>query len=133
MPVAPTLSEVPYEQADPSQSSSRDSAPNPTRSIGSLISPEDLSASLLAATLRTESPIETVAAPLPPLQEFMTMFRVRDDVEDGMKMYYQEKSQKKDLPTLIAESQGCKVELSDQGAVSFNNVNEPHPFSARFP
>ncbi|KAG0049779.1 hypothetical protein BGZ83_005398, partial [Gryganskiella cystojenkinii] len=117
MPATPILSETPYGQVNTSATSSTgNGAPNPVRPVASLISAQDLSPSLGSATLQRQEPVEIIPAPTPlRSREFVAMFRVRNDVEDHMKMYYADKTQRKDLPTVIAESQGCRAELSEQG------------------
>jgi len=120
MPAVINLSEVPYGQPTRSDSLSRTGTQNTDSLQGTVITTEDLSVALRAATLSTRE--NKNAAPdsqdQDQDQDFMRMFRVSDEVKDDVKMYYQEKTQKHDLPTIIAESQGCSAKVSGPGEVS---------------
>lgn len=116
------LSEVPFGQLKRSGTHSGTSSSNTDRLQGTVITTEDLSAALRAATLNTRDNKKTIPKVQPEDQEFTRVFRVSDEVKDDEKMYYQEKSQKHDLPTIIAESQGCSAEVSGPGEVSQEGV-----------
>jgi hypothetical protein len=115
MPVTLILSEVPYGRL--TESSSRTSTQNSSRAAGSLITPEDLSASLQVATLNSQGNKTAETEATATSIESMRTFQVSDEVEEHSKMYYPDRNQRKDLPTIIAESNDCTAEVSGPGEV----------------
>lgn len=57
-------------------------------------------------------------SPAPPeATKYTVEFHVDDEVGDPYEMYYADKRQKIDLPTMLANEKGCEAQLSPDGRV----------------
>ncbi|KAF9138081.1 hypothetical protein BGX30_009615 [Mortierella sp. GBA39] len=66
-------------------------------------------------------------SPAPPeATKYTVEFHVDDEVRDPYEMYYADKRQKIDLPTILANEKGCEAQLSPDGrTVSISGDNLP--------
>lgn len=57
----------------------------------------------------------------PEATNYTADFHVDDKVRDPYEMYYADKRQKIDLPTMLANEKGCEAQLSPDGRVCFED------------
>ena len=61
-------------------------------------------------------------SPAPPeANKYTVEFHVDDEVRDPYEMYYADKRQKIDLPTMLANEKSCEAQLSPDGRVCFED------------
>ncbi|KAF9149932.1 hypothetical protein BG015_008256 [Linnemannia schmuckeri] len=94
-------------QTHPSDSTSGSTASSAPGSVaGSLIDIQDVTTSFSLIDMSPSLPEATV---------YTVEFHVDDEIRDPYEMYYADKRQKIDLPTMLANEKGCEAQVSPNG------------------